>query len=790
LYRVATTVSLKSRARDARRRECEQQKTPTEPSSGLAGAVAELRAVLDEEIARLPEKYRLPLVLCYFDGLTKDEAATRLDWPTGSVSGRLARARELLRGRLERRGLALSVALLATLLSQSAASAAVPLSVVTEVVRHAALMAADPNHLTRAVSPSVAFLVQGVMRDMFLTKLKLTAGALVALGALAVGGNFAFHTAEIQAAPLPKPVDKPANPKADGKAIDFISDQAFVVSEFIDGVNPHQLGNTGPQMKAVSIPANAEWYVTPQVNQFPARRGGPIQVIRPGIAPAQPQPGANAPPPGAAAPNPAAPAIAPAPGQGGAVPAARPGVMMARPVFGKQELATVVAELKKQNIPGLCLEHCDIGDEELATLQTVPSLQTLLLRHTKVTDAGLKCLAEFPALHTLVLEGSEITDEGVAHLAKVKGLKVLHLANTKITDQAFDSLKDCAGLESILVMGAPEVTDKGIAKLARMETVKAVRFMDLAKITDAGIGSLKEMKALTTVQLEWCPEITDKGIEALKGFYHVENLRVRYLNLTADGLAFVKDVPGLKKVELLYQGAITTPNGMANNARGVPLIVQLNRSNSVYTPDEGPNAATRQKVGKLTNDVLKGLKDATALESLAIASDDLANDGLEVLGGLKGLKAIHLGGHELTGAAFKYLKGLKNLTTIDGAGLTAKEEAIAGNAKELKDLAQLEKLEVTQHMAQAEVIKTAQVLPKIKIETVARSEVDGIRLGLATAGANPGNPGNPGGGKIGIGAGPGGVIRIQPAPGVPLPAVPAPAPVQPPARAPGLAPAN
>ena len=63
--------------------------------------------MLHEEIGRLPDRYRTPVVLCYFEGLTHEEAARRLGWPIGTVGVRLMRARERLRGRLTRRGLAL-----------------------------------------------------------------------------------------------------------------------------------------------------------------------------------------------------------------------------------------------------------------------------------------------------------------------------------------------------------------------------------------------------------------------------------------------------------------------------------------------------------------------------------------------------------------------------------------------------------------------------------------------------------------------------------------------------------
>jgi RNA polymerase sigma factor (sigma-70 family) len=107
LYGVAYRVALKARAKAARRSRHEQQapgNTVVDPMVEVTSR--EWRSVLDAELRQLPEQYWAPLVLCYLKGKTNAEAACLLGWPSGSISGRLARARELLRQRLVRRGLA------------------------------------------------------------------------------------------------------------------------------------------------------------------------------------------------------------------------------------------------------------------------------------------------------------------------------------------------------------------------------------------------------------------------------------------------------------------------------------------------------------------------------------------------------------------------------------------------------------------------------------------------------------------------------------------------------------
>jgi RNA polymerase sigma factor (sigma-70 family) len=116
LREVAYRIALRARARASRTRAIERQATamvlgrdePGDPEEIVS--LSELRPVLHEEVARLPEKYRVPVILGYLQGKTNQEVADLLNWPIGTVKGRLLRAREMLRLRLSRRGVALSEA--------------------------------------------------------------------------------------------------------------------------------------------------------------------------------------------------------------------------------------------------------------------------------------------------------------------------------------------------------------------------------------------------------------------------------------------------------------------------------------------------------------------------------------------------------------------------------------------------------------------------------------------------------------------------------------------------------
>jgi RNA polymerase sigma factor (sigma-70 family) len=189
LYGAARRVALEAAGRNSRWRK-RQEAPAEEPAAEEPGETfdrEELRRLLDEELGRLPEKYRVPLVQCYLEGATYDEVAERLGWPKGTVSTRLNRAREMLRLRLVRRGVTLSAAMLAGWLSAAAAAEA-----------SAALVTATARTATTATACAarVASLTDKVVRAMFLTRLKIATALVLSLALLgAAGASLAYHAA-------------------------------------------------------------------------------------------------------------------------------------------------------------------------------------------------------------------------------------------------------------------------------------------------------------------------------------------------------------------------------------------------------------------------------------------------------------------------------------------------------------------------------------------------------------------------------------------------------------------
>jgi RNA polymerase sigma factor (sigma-70 family) len=205
LYGVARRVAAKAQARSERARArsvpLEREPVASEPPADRI----ELLAALDEEVSRLPEKYLAPVLLCDLEGLTHAQAAARLRWPVGTVSGRLSRARDLLRNRLVRRGMAPTAGSMVALLATEGARAAVsePLAAATVQAATHLAMGSSSKAGVASVSASALSLMNAVLHAAVMVKLKVAAAVLLVIAV--AGAALAAGIGVAPGAPQPAP---------------------------------------------------------------------------------------------------------------------------------------------------------------------------------------------------------------------------------------------------------------------------------------------------------------------------------------------------------------------------------------------------------------------------------------------------------------------------------------------------------------------------------------------------------------------------------------------------------
>jgi RNA polymerase sigma factor (sigma-70 family) len=193
LYGVAYRTALKARATTARRLAKEKQ-MPLRARPTGADDCSDLEVLLDQELHKLADKYRLPVVLCDLEGLSRKTAADRLGVSEGTLSGQLFRARKMLAERLRRRGLLLDASALAAHLAQLGGTANPPAAIVLATAKAGVAAVASPAALAGMVSSTVLSLTAGVIKSMYAHKLKQLAAALAVVVA-AVGLGLAAYAA-------------------------------------------------------------------------------------------------------------------------------------------------------------------------------------------------------------------------------------------------------------------------------------------------------------------------------------------------------------------------------------------------------------------------------------------------------------------------------------------------------------------------------------------------------------------------------------------------------------------
>ena len=230
LYEVAYHLAVRAKSNTARRAWHERQAAhmslaETVDANGAHDA-DEIQALLDEELRKLPEKYRTPLVLCYLEGKTNVQAARELNCPAGTMSSLLQRGRDMLRGRLAKRGVALSVSALTALLAADPVSAGVVSNaLVRNTVQAAVLFAAGETAVAGIASSQAVFLAEGMLNTMISAKLKFVAALLLAVGLVGTGTSLWVQQSASAQPPAVAPLQPPADAKpADARPADLHGD--------------------------------------------------------------------------------------------------------------------------------------------------------------------------------------------------------------------------------------------------------------------------------------------------------------------------------------------------------------------------------------------------------------------------------------------------------------------------------------------------------------------------------------------------------------------------------------
>jgi RNA polymerase sigma factor (sigma-70 family) len=202
LFGVAHRTALQARKATARRRVKERQ-VPDMARKQVTrdDAIQDMLPLLDQELSRLPDKYRVPIILCDLEGKTRKKAAQQLGLPEATLSMRLDRARAMLAKKLARHGTTLSGGAVALAISQNTASA--PHVLVSSTVKIACLVVGGKTEAVAAISAKVITLTEGVVKGMLLTKLKTMVAVLVVVAVLGSGvgtlGRMALAENQVEA---------------------------------------------------------------------------------------------------------------------------------------------------------------------------------------------------------------------------------------------------------------------------------------------------------------------------------------------------------------------------------------------------------------------------------------------------------------------------------------------------------------------------------------------------------------------------------------------------------------
>ncbi len=669
-YRIAVRAGVDSkRCRQAERRAADRSNAPSASGAADRTGTDEI-AILFHEIDRLPERYRIVIVLCHLEGLSTEAAARQLGCPVGTIWARLSRAAALLRSRLVRRGVSLSVPALSAGGITPMAEAAISSKLLLTTIRSSLGYPRPMHWASQLPRPGLSRGRRLLLRAMLHAKLKAAAMIALAVGALVTVGAV-LAQGHRQAA---QPTNRVAEPEqVIRRTIHFPDDRAIGIIYLLD-TDEHDLS---------AIRDYDRWQRIGEargVVRLPARGLVRLDLARSAVADLSPLQQLDT----------QAIQVLRLRNLGAHDDALRhvshwKGLLrldLQGNFFTGQALEDIVL---MHGLLSLDLGDTTIGDDGIRQIAPLKSLRQIDLKRSRITDRSLELLGSMSRLESLDLYQTAITDRGVAHIVGLKNLRNLRISHTNTTNV---SLEHVAKLENLdhFDFGETRVTDSGLAYLGGLMKLKSIR-ADQNRFTDAGLAHLARLPALEELSVGGGTSFTDRGLAHLG---RCRSLRILHLqgheHFSDDGLARLAQLPLLKELTISGRASREPGSAPAITDRGMESLGRIKTLKQLALNDV-----------RIGGDGLDSLSRLPALETLQLQKTTLTFEDLRHLDGFDNLKHFLLSSvpenaGRPTLRAFRSLTSLESLRLPDKADARRPDDTLDFEPVEFANLSGLTKL--------------------------------------------------------------------------------------------------
>ena len=354
----------------------------------------------------------------------------------------------------------------------------------------------------------------------------------------------------------------------------------------------------------------------------------------------------------------------------------------------KQLTGAGLAHLKGlANISQLSLGGIPLSDKDLEPLVELTGLERLYLSSDRITDAGLVPLGKMTDLRHLGVYSKKVTEAGLIHLSGLIHLRRLNTSLYRLGDLGLSAMKDMRQLEELHV-GGEGLTDAGLAHVQRMTKLRDL-WLEGENVTDAGMASVAGLTELRKLTIYYMRKITDDGMASLKGLANLEELNLLgNRGVTDAGLVHVAALRKLKKLNLAGKygdDALKPLAGLSELEQLEVRYTQVTDAGLEYLKGLAKLRELDVMHTKVTDAGLVHLKTLQNLERLNLQENAIADASLVHLSGLPNLRGLFLSRTKVTGAGFAGMRDLAKLGLLDLAETPFTDEGLA-NLKHLPSI--------------------------------------------------------------------------------------------------------